>query len=128
MFFNVSAGACRGGRTFWKAGAPCGDPVRLPFTGLVLASGRLVEAYCVGVALMALGPLIHTYYDTVPQRAQPSGRYARANAPFNTTSSDKPPPDNRTCYNCGKVGHINRVCRSPRIGNGYTYKPDPNFH
>ena len=61
MFFNVSAGACRGGRTFWKAGAPCGDPVRLPFTGLVLASGRLVEAYCVGVALMALGPLIHTY-------------------------------------------------------------------
>ena len=34
------------------------DPVRLPFTGLVLASGRLVEAYCVGVALMALGPLI----------------------------------------------------------------------
>ena len=21
--FNVSAGACRGGRTFWKAGAPC---------------------------------------------------------------------------------------------------------
>ena len=61
------------------------------------------------------------HYDTVPQRAQPSGRYARANAPFNTTSSDKPPPDNRTCYNCGKVGHINRVCRSPRIGIGYTY-------
>ena len=64
-----------------------------------------------------------------PQQDQPPARYARANAPFNTNPADKPPPDNRTCYNCGKRGHINRVCRSPRIGNGFTFKPkDPNFH
>ena len=64
-------------------------------------------------------------YDTVVER--PPGRYARANVTSNTNSADRPPPDNRKCYNCGKTGHISRFCRGPRIGNGFTHKPDPNF-
>jgi len=27
------------------------------------------------------------------------------------------------CWNCGRKGHTSRYCRQPKIGNGYTFKP-----
>ncbi|KAF8197236.1 hypothetical protein K438DRAFT_1760025 [Mycena galopus ATCC 62051] len=125
---RTTTNAPSGGTNTLRAPAPAPAPARAPVRGVqTRAATRAVAANTIPAANST-----RTGFPTAPRTHTTPTAHATSNAPtmrFNPNAG-MPNKSNKTCFNCGKIGHIASDPNCPRFNESASARPRPaaQFH